>query len=162
MRQADIKSLPAVLNTVCSRISDCGGRAWLVGGSVRDILLGHTPKDFDLEIYGLDADQLMTAVHKLGRCQEVGKQFGVIKLWTEGMEIDLALPRTERKNGAGHRAFDHGHTATRRNTDGLASHKPAVRGRHAHGRFLHDAQADPFLETEMGKQGLGLFVGQER
>jgi len=106
MQQADINGLPAVLNTVCSRISDCGGRAWLVGGSVRDMLLGHIPKDFDLEVYGLDTDQLMTAVHHLGRCQEVGKQFAVTKLWAEGVEIDLALPRTEHKTGEGHRAFD--------------------------------------------------------
>ena len=63
---------------------------------------------------------------------------------------------------AGHGAFDHGHTPTRRNADGLAGHKPAIRGWHAHSGFLHDMQADPFLETEMDEQGLGLLVGQER
>jgi len=106
MQQPDISSLTLALKTVCRRISDCGGRAWLVGGSVRDMLLGHTPKDFDVEVYGLNAGPLMAAVQGLGRCEEVGKQFAVTKLWTNGVEIDLALPRTERKNGEGHRAFD--------------------------------------------------------
>ena len=106
MQQPDISSLPPALKTVCSRISDCDGRAWLVGGSVRDMLLGHTPKDFDVEVYGLNGEALIAAVQRLGRCEEVGKQFAVIKLWAEGVEIDLALPRTERKNGEGHRAFD--------------------------------------------------------
>ena len=63
---------------------------------------------------------------------------------------------------AGHGAFDHGHALSRRNADGLAGHKPAVRGWHDHGGFLHDAQADSFLETEMDKQGLGMLVRQER
>jgi len=106
MQQPDINALPHPLQAVCQRIEACGGHAWLVGGSVRDMLLGNIPKDFDLEVYGLDTDQLMTAVHQLGRCQEVGKQFGVIKLWVDDLEIDLALPRTERKAGSGHCGFE--------------------------------------------------------
>ncbi len=102
---AMIRSLPENLQRICHCIEHAGGRAWLVGGSVRDLLLGISPKDFDLEVYGLDAAQLKNAVQSLGRCEEVGKHFGVLKLWTDGLEIDLALPRSESKKGSGHRGF---------------------------------------------------------
>ncbi len=101
-----VASLPEVLRDVCQAISAAQGRAWLVGGCVRDMLLGIRPKDFDLEVYRLNADQLTRALTPLGRCQQVGKQFGVLKLWHRGMEIDIALPRREKKTGAGHRGFE--------------------------------------------------------
>jgi len=105
MQQPDISDLPHPLQTVCHRVSDCGGRAWLVGGSVRDMLLGLIPKDYDLEVYGLSAEALLEAVQPLGTCREVGRHFGVVKLWVGDMEIDLALPRTELKQGSGHHGF---------------------------------------------------------
>jgi len=90
----------------CKHLQAAGGRAWLVGGSVRDLYLGLQPKDFDLEVYGLDEEKLFNSVAELGRCEEVGRHFGVIKLWLEGHVIDIALPRTERKTAAGHRGFE--------------------------------------------------------
>lgn len=106
MQEPDIRTIPVQPGDVCRLIAAHGGRAWLVGGSVRDMLLGLAPKDFDFEVYGLDATALMSAVQPLGRCETVGRQFGVLKLWMQGLEIDLALPRTERKQGAGHKAFE--------------------------------------------------------
>ena len=35
---------------------ELGGRAYFVGGCVRDALFGATPKDFDIEVYGLPPD----------------------------------------------------------------------------------------------------------
>lgn len=106
MQAPDTGLLPAHLKTVCRHIGSHGGRAWLVGGSVRDMLRGQLPRDFDIEVYGLDAARLTAAVQPLGRCEAVGRSFGVLKLWTGGLELDLALPRTERKQGAGHKAFE--------------------------------------------------------
>ncbi|HCS12585.1 MAG: tRNA nucleotidyltransferase [Zetaproteobacteria bacterium CG06_land_8_20_14_3_00_59_53] len=106
MQQPDIRLLPSALGVVCQRIAAHGGRAWLVGGSVRDMMLGLAPKDFDIEVYGLDSAALVTAIQTLGRTETVGRQFGVLKLWSEGLEMDLALPRSERKQGAGHKAFE--------------------------------------------------------
>ena len=97
---------PKLLMSVCQRLKDAGARTYLVGGCVRDMVLGLTPKDFDLEVYGLDVEQVQHAIAPLGRCETVGKSFGVIKLWAQGIEIDVALPRREKKTGAGHRGFD--------------------------------------------------------
>jgi len=100
-----LSSLPEFLIRTCRHLQAAGGRAWLVGGSVRDLCLGLQPKDFDVEVYGLEEEVLLHTVAALGRCEEVGRHFGVIKLWLEGHVIDIALPRTERKTAAGHRGF---------------------------------------------------------
>ena len=80
-----------------------GGRAYCVGGCVRDALLGVEPKDVDVEIYGLEADKIEKILSKKFRFEIVGKSFGVWIL--KGLEIDVSMPRTERKTGAGHKAF---------------------------------------------------------
>ncbi len=98
--------LPSAMSTLCNKIQQAGGEAWLVGGCVRDLVLGLSPKDWDIEVYRLEQDVLSLVLDKLGRCQQVGKQFGVSKLWFEGLEIDIALPRKEKKTGAGHKGFD--------------------------------------------------------
>ncbi len=97
--------LPESIIHICRRLADAGGHAWLVGGSVRDLLLGLTPKDFDLEVYGLDQQKLQRTLAALGKTASVGQQFAVIKLHLEQMEIDVALPRSETKHGNGHRGF---------------------------------------------------------
>ena len=92
------------MRQVAELVRAAGGRALLVGGCVRDALLGTTePKDFDLEVYGLSPEQLETALSKAFTVDRVGASFGVYKL--HGYEIDVALPRRETKLGLGHRAF---------------------------------------------------------
>lgn len=80
-----------------------GGRALLVGGSVRDALLGRTVKDFDIEVHGLDAGTLLSSLEGVCEVDAVGMSFGVIKV--KHREIDITLPRKENKTGAGHRGF---------------------------------------------------------
>ncbi|HXH71961.1 MAG TPA: HD domain-containing protein [Mariprofundaceae bacterium] len=106
MQHSWVTSLPEYLVDVCRHLKSAGGRAWLVGGSVRDLCLGLHPKDFDLEVYGLDEKHLFETAARLGRCEEVGRHFGVIKLWQGHHVIDIALPRTEQKTAGGHRGFD--------------------------------------------------------
>ncbi|MDX8397245.1 MAG: tRNA nucleotidyltransferase [Mariprofundaceae bacterium] len=101
-----VKQIPPIIYKLCQSIQSNGGKAWLVGGSVRDLCLGIEPHDIDLEVYHLSSQELCHIAEKFGHIETVGKQFGVIKLWSAGIEIDLALPRTERKIGEGHRGFD--------------------------------------------------------
>lgn len=89
-----------------------GGRALLVGGSVRDALLGRPSKDFDVEVHGLDMDALHRVLTPLGRVNEVGRSFGVLKVRLRGArhaaetaEIDVALPRRDSREGPGHRGI---------------------------------------------------------
>lgn len=91
---------------VCSAIQKAGGRALLVGGSVRDMLTGRLVKDFDLEVYGLAPEKVEQAISKLGKISDVGKAFGILKLSLgQGLDIDVSLPRTDSKISAGHRGF---------------------------------------------------------
>ena len=104
-----ISNLPHSVLTVCRHIAASGGKAWLVGGCVRDLLLGLAPKDFDIEAYGLSMDQLEKCLAPMGRTGKVGAHFGILKLWLGNLEIDVALPRTEIKTEAGHRGFSVAH-----------------------------------------------------
>ena len=79
----------------------------LVGGGVRDWLLGQQPKDFDVEVAGADFESLHRALGPFGSTDVVGRSFGVIKVRSRatGEEYDFSLPRRESKTGAGHRGF---------------------------------------------------------
>src|SRR5258706_5075095 len=79
-----------------------GGRALLVGGCVRDLLMGQEPKDWDIEVYGIEPNKLRELLDQMGPVNVVGEAFTVYKL---GVDLDVSLPRRERKSGRGHRAF---------------------------------------------------------
>jgi tRNA nucleotidyltransferase (CCA-adding enzyme) len=93
--------VPSQLETVLCDLDATGFRAILVGGAVRDALLGFEPKDFDIEVYGLAYDRLVGFLSRYGRVDLVGKSFGVVKLggW------DFSIPRRESKTGPHHRDF---------------------------------------------------------
>lgn len=100
-----LHDVPKSVSTVASAINAAGGRALLIGGSVRDKLMGISPKDFDIEVYGLDPDRLEQELSKLGQVDSVGKSFGVMKLVVGEEDFDVSVPRRESKVGAGHKGF---------------------------------------------------------
>src|SRR5512144_1124687 len=75
---------------VLYRLKNAGYKAYLVGGSVRDLLLGRTPKDFDI---GTDASP--QAVRRLFRnCRLIGRRFRLAHiLFPEGKVIEVATFR---------------------------------------------------------------------
>jgi tRNA nucleotidyltransferase (CCA-adding enzyme) len=87
---------------IASAVRAAGGRALVVGGWVRDRLLGHESKDLDLEVFGMTADGLRSLLEPLGPVEAVGESFQVYKIGG----IDVALPRRESKSGRGHKGFD--------------------------------------------------------
>ncbi|MDG2198342.1 MAG: HD domain-containing protein [SAR324 cluster bacterium] len=98
--------LSAELTKLANAIHQQGGQPILVGGSVRDHLLGQLlPKDLDLEVYRLEANELEGVLSKFGKVLRVGKSFGVLKLITQHAEYDVSLPRRESKTGKGHKGF---------------------------------------------------------
>src|SRR6185503_2468883 len=95
---------------VCEAIAEAGGRAMIVGGWVRDYLLGRESKDFDIEVYGLAPARLRAVLETIAQVNTVGEQFAVYKLafkTQEGarLEVDVSIPRRESKSGRGHRGF---------------------------------------------------------
>ena len=74
----------------------------LVGGCVRDELMGIEPKDWDLEVYGIRPEKLREILDLFGEVNVVGEAFTVYKI---GQHLDVSLPRRERKVGKGHRGF---------------------------------------------------------
>ena len=88
-----------------SRLIAAGLRPLVAGGAVRDTILGKQPKDFDIEVHGLDYEALGRSLAPFGPTDLVGRSFGVLKVRLEGTEYDFSLPRRESKTGAGHRGF---------------------------------------------------------
>ena len=81
-----------------------GGRAYYVGGFVRDSLLGEAGKDIDIEVHGITPDRLKEILDSLGQRITIGESFGVFNL--KGYSLDIAMPRKEEARGQGHRDFD--------------------------------------------------------
>jgi tRNA nucleotidyltransferase (CCA-adding enzyme) len=80
--------------------------AWLVGGCVRDALLGCPGKDFDVEVFGVGLQRLAQALSRWGKVDLVGQSFGVVKLATGGEHsYDFTIPRRDSKTAAGHKGF---------------------------------------------------------
>ena len=92
--QSHLKKLledqPLVLQ-IADNIVKMGGRALLVGGAVRDLLLNLPTKDLDIEVYGLTLEQLHQVLAHFGPVSLVGKSFGVLRL--HSLDIDWSLPR---------------------------------------------------------------------
>ena len=88
-------------------LSAAGGEVYVVGGAVRDALLGKEPKDIDLLVRGLPTDKVMKALEALpGDVNLTGKSFGVYRYRTKGHEVEIALPRLEKSTGDKRVDFD--------------------------------------------------------
>src|SRR6185369_3813946 len=94
--------LPDTVSSLAQAVHEAGGRALLVGGCVRDELMGAQAKDWDLEVYNLDAVRLREVLDQFGPVNVVGESFTVYKL---GGHLDVSIPRRERKTGHGHKGF---------------------------------------------------------
>ena len=83
--------------------------ALIVGGFVRDALIGNHPKDIDVEVYGVAPERLKNLLETMfpGKLNLVGESFGILKVSLgDGFELDVSIPRRESKTGTGHRDFD--------------------------------------------------------
>lgn len=88
------------LTEIKNLLSNHTKRAYLVGGSVRDLILGIGSKDYDIEIYDIDPIKFDSIMKRCG-ATGVGKSYFVYKL----KNYDLSLPRRESKSGFGHKGF---------------------------------------------------------
>ena len=79
--------------------------SYLVGGCVRDWLLGVPGKDFDVEVFGLGYEKLAGVLSRWGRADLVGRSFGVVKLSVGDEVFDFSVPRRDSKVAPGHKGF---------------------------------------------------------
>jgi len=117
LEDEDFKRDLSLARIIAERVKERGGRALAVGGFVRDICLrrfgyGAASKDIDLEVYGIEVDELKEFLKEVVNdplvqkdigmkaamsIDEVGKNFGVIKL----LGLDVSVPRRDSKTRAG-------------------------------------------------------------
>jgi tRNA nucleotidyltransferase (CCA-adding enzyme) len=102
------RSTQATLDTLVTDLHESGGSVTVVGGSVRDMLLGLPSHDLDLEVAGLDLETVHEIVANKFSLDVTGANFSVLKVKVPGSAdvIDLALPRTEEVTGSKHTDFD--------------------------------------------------------
>jgi tRNA nucleotidyltransferase (CCA-adding enzyme) len=99
-----VLTIPPRVRRVLEALRAAGGRPLVVGGVVRDRLLGQDSKDLDIEVYGLGLEDVERVLSKFGAVDAVGRAFGVFRV--HGLDIDFSLPRSDSKVGTGHRGFD--------------------------------------------------------
>lgn len=86
-------------------IADNKGKPYVVGGFVRDYIMGMQSKDIDIEVFGLNPDALKQILSHHGEVNAVGSAFGVIKVNVGGDDCDFSIPRRDNKQGRGHKGF---------------------------------------------------------
>lgn len=94
----------APVRRVVELLRDAGGRPLLVGGCVRDALMGVPVTDFDVEVYGLGTRAIEAALRREFGIVTVGAAFGVTKL--KDLPVDVSVPRRENRTGAKHTDFE--------------------------------------------------------
>ncbi|MEO5739930.1 MAG: HDIG domain-containing metalloprotein [Vicinamibacterales bacterium] len=92
---------PPMVVEIARAVRERGGRALIVGGWVRDRLLGIDSKDLDMEVFEIPAADLPRLLEPFGTVEPIGQSFPVYKIGA----IDIGLPRRESKAGCGHKGF---------------------------------------------------------
>lgn len=109
----ELESQEKICKKIASLVAEQGGRAYYVGGFVRDRFIASLDgvpsadaeiPDIDIEVHGLEPEKLYAILEEIGEPLSFGSSFGIYSL--RGSQIDVALPRKERCVGRGHRDFE--------------------------------------------------------
>lgn len=104
----DLRLIPQEVLQAAADIRRISGKAKtnLVGGAVVDLIQGVTPKDFDIEVFGVASERLKGGLSAQYQVSEVGKAFGVLKVHLpSGEDLDVSVPRRDNRTGKGHKGF---------------------------------------------------------
>lgn len=80
---------------IIEKLQRIGAQVYIVGGAVRDSLLGLPVVDVDIEVHAVTLEQLRSVLEEYGIVHEVGASFGVLHV--EQLPIDWSLPRTDSR-----------------------------------------------------------------
>lgn len=93
--QIDINKVSPFAISVCQKLRDAGFKAFIVGGAVRDLLIDHTPKDFDVA-----TDATPEQVKKITRrAIIIGRRFRLVHVTRGAETIEVATFRGLRQDG---------------------------------------------------------------
>lgn len=88
--------IPSDIQQIKDVFKKNGFKLYVVGGAVRDAILGKTPKDFDLATDAVP-DKVEEIMSKAGfRTLPTGKAFGVINVFTDQGEYEIATFRADQ------------------------------------------------------------------
>lgn len=142
-KNKDDRNVSCMLKLVHA-VSSAGGKAYVVGGFVRDAILGKDNKDIDFEIHGLDASTIEKLLLELSGSPALkkGSSFGVYGI--KGYDFDIAMPRKEHCVGSKH-------------TDFAVSVDPSMGAEEASRRrdftinaLMYDVEADEIVDCHNG------------
>ena len=161
------KKIPKMLYYLVNFLEANDWKVYLVGGGVIDLLENRVPKDWDLELHGygahftLDAlDTNLKWIKYLTTTKEVGKQFGIIKgTFSDGVEVDFALPRSEKKIGGKHTDFEV--TTLRHPSIAVAAKRRDLTINAIYYRIVNNEFIDPYGGINDLKAGLLRHVDDE-
>jgi tRNA nucleotidyltransferase/poly(A) polymerase len=99
--------MESLRDNICAYVNEVGraigAKFYLVGGTVRDEILGVPVNDWDMVATGLSWDELIAAMKPFGRTEATGESFNVIRHFPNvhigTPYIEVALPRREYSTG---------------------------------------------------------------
>ncbi len=98
---------PTILDKIFDKLEKNGAKVIIVGGFIRNFLLGIPSDDIDIEVYNISSfDELEDILKEFGSVNSVGKSFGVCKVSLKNLTLDFTLPRIDSKVASGHTGFD--------------------------------------------------------
>lgn len=91
--------IPEDIQQIKNVFKENGYKLYVVGGAVRDAVLGKTPKDYDLATDAIP-DEVEKMMKSVGiRTLPTGKAFGVINVFTDKGEYEIATFREDLSSG---------------------------------------------------------------
>ena len=80
---------------ICNKFNDFGKEFWMVGGAVRDFLLGEDTDDFDFATNATTEEMLEILSEDGYRTTEVGRDFGTIEVYIEDQTLHITTYRRD-------------------------------------------------------------------
>ena len=93
--------IPDSIQEILNRLENNGYQAYIVGGSVRDLVIGKEPKDYDITTSAKPED--IERIFKDKKTFDVGRQFGTIVVVTRGGNVEVTTYRTDGEYEDGRR-----------------------------------------------------------
>lgn len=98
---------PKKLNIILDKLNRFDIKPIFIGGFVRDFFLKVSSKDIDIELYNAKSfEQIVDILKEFGSPNVIGKNFGLVKLIIDDLDIDFSIPRLDNKISKGHKGFE--------------------------------------------------------